>query len=282
MPTDSIVEQPQFKRCSKGDKCIHPDGPLLPATREYFHINNHSVSGFRSACKVCRSVAQPKPIDVWLLQGLKMCGNPDCPCDNPQPIGNFAKETRVKTGLSNKCYTCLRNYNRQWRDDNREHLRQTKHAWNKKNTEKMNKSYSLWREANPDKAKAARRKWVIKNPDKVRATWNRRQARKLALPNDFYEIDWQRCLDYWGGRCAYCGNTVGLFRNMKIVMEHFIPLGNPDCPGTVPENILPACVHCNVSKNNRNHKQWLIAKFGEKQAKKILKRIHDYFDSLRE
>jgi len=41
------------KVCSKGTRCIHPDGPELPATDEYFYHSRNTPSGFHSYCKEC-------------------------------------------------------------------------------------------------------------------------------------------------------------------------------------------------------------------------------------
>jgi hypothetical protein len=43
------------KRCCSGEKCIHPDGPELPATREYFYGAKRIKSGLSSYCKKCSS-----------------------------------------------------------------------------------------------------------------------------------------------------------------------------------------------------------------------------------
>lgn len=55
-PTDdygaSPVTEPELKRCSSGDACIHPDGPDLPATAEYFHFRKDSGK-FRNKCIKC-------------------------------------------------------------------------------------------------------------------------------------------------------------------------------------------------------------------------------------
>lgn len=109
---------------------------------------------------------------------------------------------------------------------------------------------------------------------------NRRRARKCALPSTFTSADWQRCLDYWHGCCAYCGRQAnGLFA--QVHQEHFIPFTSPDCPGTVPWNMLPACDVCNLGKNNREPRAWVIEKFGKRKGAAILKRIDEYFGDLK-
>jgi len=40
----------EFKQCSQGDKCIHPNGPLLPRTAEYFYMSNGHAT---ARCRLC-------------------------------------------------------------------------------------------------------------------------------------------------------------------------------------------------------------------------------------
>lgn len=43
-----------LKRCSRGDKCKHPEGPFLPETDDYFFRRADAYSHqFRPTCKVC-------------------------------------------------------------------------------------------------------------------------------------------------------------------------------------------------------------------------------------
>lgn len=70
-------------------------------------------------------------------------------------------------------------------------------------------------------------------------------------------------------------------------MDHWIPLSSPECPGTVPCNIIPLChskaggsLCCNNVKGNRDPTVWLEEEFGLKKAKRVIKRINDYFASL--
>lgn len=47
--TDSIP----LKQCSRKENCVHPDGPWLPATTEYFYKRSNVSSGLQWKCKVC-------------------------------------------------------------------------------------------------------------------------------------------------------------------------------------------------------------------------------------
>jgi 5-methylcytosine-specific restriction endonuclease McrA len=92
------------------------------------------------------------------------------------------------------------------------------------------------------------------------------------LPYAFTRTDWQQCLDYWCGFCCYCAER------RATTIDHFIPLDSPDCPGTIPGNVLPACASCNYSKQNRSAGEWLAWKFGADQARETLALIQQYFE----
>ena len=63
-------------------------------------------------------------------------------------------------------------------------------------------------------------------------------------------------IDRWGGRCAYCGDRV--YRSMN--MEHIEPLSRGGADE--PENIVPACLTCNVSKGELFLLEWVFNAYG--------------------
>jgi len=104
-------------------------------------------------------------------------------------------------------------------------------------------------------------------------------SRKRELPYEFTQKDWQRAQDYWGYKCAICERPRGLWHT--LAQDHWIPLTNPDCPGTNPTNILPLCHGtdgCNNSKGKNDPEKWLKKKLGKKRAVAKLHEIHDYFE----
>lgn len=205
-----------------------------------------------------------------------------------------------------RCRECTKAYQRQHMKENPEikkaqrarYSPEKKKADSKRDRERNKASYQrrskVWYEANRDHAKEQGRRnyladrehriekaneWQRNNPDKVRVRSNRRQARKRALPDNFTQQDWDSAVAYWHGTCAYCGKPLyGLFDDIKAHADHFIPLASPDCIGTVPANMLPACSICNQSKRDTNAQEWLEWKFGKKKAKAILEKIMQYFE----
>lgn len=76
------------------------------------------------------------------------------------------------------------------------------------------------------------------------------QKRRHQKRNDFSLTDeeWQETIEYFDYSCAYCGHTD------KLAYEHFIPFSKGG--SFTKNNILPACIHCNSSKHDRDFKEW--------------------------
>lgn len=81
---------------------------------------------------------------------------------------------------------------------------------------------------------------------------NRRAYREMNSVSDLTEQEWQRVLDLFGGRCAYCGS------DGKITRDHVVPLTKGG--GYTSTNIVPCCSSCNSKKHNKDMEQWYIGK----------------------
>ena len=80
----------------------------------------------------------------------------------------------------------------------------------------------------------------------------RRRARKQAKPETFTQEDWRFALEYWQHSCAVCGKQQGFWWNLQA--DHWIPISDPESPGTVATNIVPLCggmTGCNQSKRKK-------------------------------
>lgn len=207
---------------------------------------------------------------------FKMCTK----CGEIKLNDQFSLSRRGLYGTYSQCKVCKALYAQQRYHNNPELMRENARAARLKSPDAYKQHTRRYLDKHPDKRRETEQRYRLANPDKEKIKIHRRRARLLNLPNVFTAANWQRALDYFGGCCAYCGNPPGLFNPMILVVEHFVPLSNPNCPGTVPENIVPACKSCNSSKQDKPHQAWLVEKFGKRKASIILKRIEDYFASL--
>lgn len=130
-----------------------------------------------------------------------------------------------------------------------------------------------------EKAKLAQKKVGNERHKRFRLTfkgklWRRRSnnQRRLkkyqshSIPYTQQQLN-ERYTNLFDNKCAYC------LKNGKLTNDHFIALfrGGSD----VISNIVPACLRCNSSKNNRDPKEWYFAQsfYSKKQWKAILKAV---------
>lgn len=226
-----MIDVPEgFKRCAKGEQCVHPLGCIQPATEEYFYKDKRMPDGYKKRCREC--------------------------CKRTARVHYYSN---IEAELTRSRAKYAKNPSLQ--------LARTRN----------------WRNANPDKAKASQRNWIEQNRGKIRSNARRsnykRRTRKKGLPHSLTELDWLRALDYFEHCCAYCLDPPQVGQTLHA--DHFIPLASRKCPGTVPENIVPACRHCNSSKGRKHPKRWLTERFSPFYALIALRRIRDYFEWLK-
>lgn len=116
-----------------------------------------------------------------------------------------------------------------------------------------------------------------KNPDKFRARAHSARAKRFNVIGDFTASEWTRKLDEYDYCCAYCHEPL---EDWATHRDHIIPLIQG---GTnYIENIAPACVDCNLSKQGKTPEQWEAWK--EANAKAIATqrrpRIHMSYETL--
>lgn len=136
---------------------------------------------------------------------------------------------------------------------------------------------SVWQRQNRDKVKQAHHRYNEKHPEARRNVKRRRDSYARQLPSTFTGSDWRYALEYFHGCCAYCGNPPSLFDTYTVLHEeHYIAQINGG--GYTPDNIVPACQTCNLSKGDQPPLDWLVKRFGKKKARQIAARIEQFFE----
>jgi hypothetical protein len=247
---------------------------------------------------------------------LKTCSK--CGCEKPVTPEHWSRHNRGKYGVRGICKACRAERERKRRVEDpsikeRERTRRAtprRIAWKKKYMHAYFRSerYKEWdRERNRARrntpayiAYEKRRKQTARYKQThqaytkrfystthgkavMHAKNQRRSALVRSLPSAFTAYDWTRAVEYFQGCCAVCGRPPGLWHTLAA--DHWIPVSHPDCPGTVPTNIVPLCHQhggCNNHKGAKHPDAWLVEQFGEKRAAIIKSRIEKYFASLRE
>jgi hypothetical protein len=226
---------------------------VLPATTEYFLYRSDRPSGLRPRCKDCTRKERTTPEAKAHAKEVyaKYYGRP---------------EIKQKTAERQKIYR------------------------RRPEVKEQRNKYDQEYRARPGVAEHMRAgfKTRYQNPEfKQRSNlrYHRYIARKFGLPDNFNSQDWQHVVDYFHGCCAVCGRQANdLFGTHTLAADHWIPLTSPDCPGTVPWNIVPLCHGlggCNNQKHNADPVVWLTQKLGKPRAAKKLAEIAAFFETVR-
>lgn len=239
-----------------------------------------------------------------------------CKQEKPASLEYFPPNKRVKSGLSPWCRECKRADGKRHYQENADVIRAQHRDYQQNHPEVFRASAARYRERHPDRLKVAKKKWadenheyvlqkyheydkrrtpeqkargrqkhklwVVENKERFRVSQHKSRARRRSLPATLTSEQWEFALNYFNGCCAVCERPSGLWH--KIVMDHWIPVANPECPGTVVANMIPLCHGidgCNNSKANYPAEEWLIKKFGKRKSKTIISKIEHYFAQLK-
>ncbi len=198
-------------------------------------------------------------------------------------------QTPVINGLQTECRLCKRlaiqrHQTRQHYRNHKEKVTAEKKAARARNRE-VYRGYSRKHyQKNRERLLARRKQYRLNNPGSSLIASQRRKARKKKHRHDFTTTDWAYALNYFFGRCAVCGRQKDLFSERIIAADHWIPLINPECPGTIPRNIVPLCHGidgCNNKKGPLDPERWLNRQFNERDAQKRIGEIEAFFATVR-
>lgn len=238
----------------------------LPATREFFRVSKHGVYGLESRCKECRKLyfqAHYQANKERLLAEQRVYRE-----NNPEK----RRETTQKYYQNHKEEVSKRNL--EWRAKNPDKSHQIYRRYAENNRKKLAERSRRWHHKNSDKKKLYRKK----KREQYLIYGHNRRARIRSLPDTFTHSEWLICLEYFNYCCAVCGAQLrDLFGDVLPHQDHWIAVSNPECPGTVAENMVCLCNDCNFSKQAQLPDVWLKQKFGTRKANIILARIEAYF-----
>ena len=247
---------------------------------------------------------------------IKRC----CTCKQERPFTDFGPCRRSKDGRKPRCKYCRRIESRNYRENNREACAALIKAWAKRNPERRRASFRrydaahreerrvksriykaanvdvmrerrrAWRKANPEKVaahmarnyakhKEERREFRRKNIDKYRVYWSRKKTKRLRLPTNWSRADVRWGLKYFGHSCIVC--FAPFSENNRPQWDHWIPVTQENCPGTIPTNMVPLCGLCNRSKRNHDAGKWLLKKLGTSDAARVLVAVNEFFETVR-
>lgn len=155
-------------------------------------------------------------------------------------------------------------YDQPYYQANREQKLSRQNTYSAMNRDREAARARAWRKANPEKQRALNVSWSIKNkayislckkeyarknPDIIHANRRLRKARMREARGIVTAAEWLAILRQYDGRCAYC------LVSGAMTMDHVNPLSRGGTHTT--DNVVPACLTCNTSKQARPMKEFL-------------------------
>ena len=294
-----------FKYCRRGEQCVHPSGPFLQPFD--FHKDSSRRNGLASYCKACvkkycqdNSERLSENSRQWRVENQERFNeyHRQYHQEHPRPYsGETESHKRYRQENWDKVYATQKKWRAKNPDKRKEqdrryrerhpgrHVRKIYKYRYRPNSEKDRQRSRQYRQNNLEKVRERERRYRQENQDKRRAQAQRRRAKRIDLPAHFTAFDEARALEYFNGRCAVCERPLrDLFGEISPHFDHWIALSDPRLgnPGTVPENMLPLCNKCNLSKSNHDPIEWLTRQYHKRKVEQIIKRIETFFEWVKQ
>lgn len=185
-------------------------------------------------------------------------------CGEEKPLEDFpVRNDHSLDGRHTECRDCRRAYKRKWmqakRKANPEWAREVDKRWREENPEAARARDRRFKEKNGDLIRQRNRERRRANPEPARASharWrerNREQellrlANRRALLRNATDETKAFIGELLSRPCDYCGATE------NITIDHVVPLSRGGKHEA--DNLAPACLSCNSSKNDRLLSEW--------------------------
>ena len=158
----------------------------------------------------------------------------------------------------------LREYQRLYREENREHLLEYNRLWQVEHRERILELKKNWRDKNKPKLAEYKKRYCRENKELICENvkeWRKtekgkacvqranmlRYVREIGTVNTLTFNEWQDILEDYNYKCAYCGRE---FNSSSMpTRDHVIPLSRGG--NNTKENIKPACKSCNSKKHTK-------------------------------
>lgn len=229
------------------------------------------------------------------MNKTKICTK--CGKELPATTEYFYKAKFGKFGLFATCKICKKecfgDSQKKYRKEHEEHYKELKNIWDEKNKDYAKEYSKNYRFDNKkiikERNKERRKDWDIKyynnNKERIKEfkyNYSKTERGKLIgiknsqkrrlhtqeLESSFTIEQWEKCKNYFNNICCYCGEE------KKLTQEHFIPISKKG-PYT-KNNIIPACINCNSSKQNKSFFEWYPKQefYNRERENKILKYLN--------
>jgi len=147
--------------------------------------------------------------------------------------------------LRGDCKACTRARNNLNASRNRAEKREYDRRYREANRERLAAQKAAAYESNPEPAKTRSMQWRANNRERHRASVHRRRALAMGCEGAYTAADVRAQYARQSGRCYYCSVVVG----DTYHVDHAVPLARGGSNG--PDNIVVSCPTCNLRKHTR-------------------------------
>lgn len=226
-----------FRRCNR---C----GELLPENEEnflrYFHTARKKYY-FKCHCRACGASGSKD----WRKKNRKRA------TDYSKAYQKSDAGKATKKRYNERHAEEIRKYRQAYRIKNADRIKiyDRNRRLDPSTREKILSFATRWRANNASHVSSYNRKYVAEHPDYFVRAAELRRSREMQLDSTLSPEEWQKTLDYFDGKCAYCRKPSEIMQQ-----DHFIPLskGGPYVFG----NMVPACKSCNCRKHDSEFESW--------------------------
>ena len=236
-------------------------------TSEFFAIRSGYL--LHETCKTC---SNQKAVTKWQrkteterqirLQREFELNNSDskictrCNKECPATLEYFYYCTHGWHKLTAQCRDCIKLYalervrrnrdaiNKCQKEARQEHIekaRQREREYNEAHREERNKYTKFWRDTYPERRKTAMRNAI---------------AKRKGASGKHSEREVREQFDRQQGKCYYCQCSLGGYKEPTWHADHVVPLSRGGSNSI--DNIVAACINCNLRKHNRLPHEWPI------------------------
>jgi hypothetical protein len=184
-------------------------------------------------------------------------------CDEHKPFPDFSKNKARVDGIQDYCRECcaqaqrqwretnrdkVREFNRQYREANRDKILKIQRQYRKTNREKLLEYRKQYRETNPEKMREYSRKYREANLDKRNALEAKRRAAKMQRTPSWLTLEHLDEIEtFYAAAIAF-----RIYTGQEYHVDHIVPLQGKNVSGLhVPWNLQVLPKKENLKKGNK-------------------------------
>jgi len=162
--------------------------------------------------------------------------------------GQVAEASKIRRSKNKHRITA---YFQRWYAANGDKFRERQRAYHHTNRETIIRKRKIYQRENRKRLSETSKRYAQAHPEKIKLYKDKNRAKRKAAKGTCTTAQWLAKCEYHGWRCYLCGSQLD---HKSLTIEHRIPLTKG---GTEwPANLAPACLPCNLSKNNKTEREY--------------------------